>query len=242
MVFIQIIIVQILAFLALVFVLRKVMLSSSYSETNRMKKLNEENTQKAQELAKKVSDAERQYQEKVIFAEETIKKMKNEAKEETDLTVKKMLSEARTQSEHLIQQASNAREEIRDEMAEGMRDKSLALACQIFERVMDKRQLKIVHEGYVDEILDEIDKMSETALGKQDGEASIEVKTPFPLSSLHHKRLEYVLGSKVREGLRVQEVKDPSVVAGVIIKLGNLVVDGSLSGKAKRVAKTLKEG
>ena len=48
---IQLIIIQIITFAGLVFILRKIMITSSYGETQRLQELNKENTAKAQELA-----------------------------------------------------------------------------------------------------------------------------------------------------------------------------------------------
>ena len=59
MLLIQMIIIQVVTFAALVLVLRKIMYSTSFMETRRLQKLNQENTQKAMELAKRIEESER---------------------------------------------------------------------------------------------------------------------------------------------------------------------------------------
>ena len=65
MLIIQMIIIQVITFAALVFVLRKIMYSASFGETKRLQQLNQENAKKAQELVNKIEEAEKQYQEKL---------------------------------------------------------------------------------------------------------------------------------------------------------------------------------
>ena len=53
----QLIIIQVITFMALVFVLRKIMYSASFMETKRLQQLSQENERRTRELAKKIEEA-----------------------------------------------------------------------------------------------------------------------------------------------------------------------------------------
>ncbi len=71
------------------------------------------------------------------------------------------------------------------------------------------------------------------------GIASAEVVTAVPLEAAEEKaitrRLEAITGAKVALTTRV----DPSVLGGVVARIGDRLLDGSISGKLKALRKSL---
>ncbi len=62
---------------------------------------------------------------------------------------------------------------------------------------------------------------------------TVEVAVPFPLTQVQKERLKKSLSSQMGRSVTVKETVDQEIVAGMVIRLGNLVFDGSLTNKLK---------
>jgi len=240
----QAIIVQVITFIGLALVLRKVLMKSSYSETRRLQQLNEENAQKARELTGKIADAENEYREKMAKAEEEIIEMKARAKKEVEEIKEIVIAKGKTESDRIVAQALGAKEEIRLEIEEQMQEKVVDFSHKVFQKILNSEEQKLVHDGLLGNIFKELDKVEKSrlqAVGQNeafDGKAAI--KTSRPISAEHKKKLEAILSSKLGQKITVQETVEKKIMAGIVIALGSFIIDGSLSEQFKKAAQELK--
>jgi len=243
---VQLIIVQIITFAGLVLVLRKILLSSSVNETRRLQDINASNALKAQELARQMEDAEKEYKEKMAMAEKEARSMREKAKKEGDALKEERIAEGKQEAERIIQQALNAKGEMRIEIEEQMQEKSADFSYKIIRKILSGEGQKMVHDGLVAEGLKELDKIDAAALkeiGDKLASASglaVEIRTPHAMSSPQKEKLIKILSSKTAKDVNLQEVVDQDIVAGFIVKLDSFVIDGSLLEKFKKAAETLK--
>lgn len=88
-------------------------------------------------------------------------------------------------------------------------------------------------------VLPEIAVLFETYRIEQEKKANIQVTSAFPLSTLEQQQLTQVLKNRLqREILLVCDI-DKSLIGGMVIRSGNLVIDGSVRGKLTRLAAQL---
>lgn len=71
------------------------------------------------------------------------------------------------------------------------------------------------------------------------GQASAIVYTPFALSEDKVKEIALHFGKVTGKTLRTQTVIDPTLLGGILVRIGDRVYDGSLSGKLERLQKSL---
>lgn len=64
-----------------------------------------------------------------------------------------------------------------------------------------------------------------------EGEVVAEVRTPMPLGDGQVERLRDALARATNRRVQVKIVVDPSVVGGVVTKVGDTVLDGSIRGR-----------
>lgn len=64
-----------------------------------------------------------------------------------------------------------------------------------------------------------------------EGEVVAEVRTPMPLADGQIERLREALARATNRRVQVKIVVDPSVVGGVVTKVGDTVLDGSIRGR-----------
>ncbi|HQP09966.1 MAG TPA: F0F1 ATP synthase subunit delta [Candidatus Omnitrophota bacterium] len=240
----QAIILQVIFFAGLVFVLRKVLLSSSYAETKRLQQLNEENTQKAQELAAKVAEAENEYREKMLKTDEEIRLLKAKAKKEIEDLKEAIIAKGKAEGDRIVTQALNARDEIRAEIEEQMNERAIDLSRKIFRKVLGAPEQQRVHEGLIEGVLSELEKMDKEQLQAipldKASQGKVQVKTAHPLSADQKKRLETILTSRLGQSITAEETVGQEIIAGIVITLGSFVIDGSFAERFNRAAASMK--
>ena len=240
----QAIILQVIFFFGLVLVLRKVLISSSFAETKRLQGLNEENTQKAQELAGKISDAENEYREKMLKMDEEIRVLKAKAKKEIEDLKEAIIAKSKAESDRIVTQALNARDEIRAEIEEQMHERAVELSRRIFRKILSSDEQALVHGGLLESVFRELSEIDKDRLKAVDPDESlkgvIEVKTSQPMTAQQKERLETILSLKLDQKITVKEVTDKEIIAGIVIALGSFVIDGSFAERFRKAAADIK--
>ena len=234
---IQLILIQVFTFGALVFVLRKIMYSASYLETRRLQQLNNENTLKAQELAVKIEEAQSQYQQKLADAEAESRRLKSSAKEEIDKLKQQVLDKARQESERIIAQALNSKEKIKEEIEANMQEKCVAQSLSLIREVLGSKSQSLMHEGFVDEIIKEIEEIDVTKLQIPADKGELIIASA--ISETKKSKIASILSDKAGRAITLEATVNNEIIAGIIIKLGSFVIDASLAGKLKEAAQAL---
>jgi len=241
---VQLIIVQIITFIGLALVLRKILISSSYSETKRLQQLNEENTLKSQELARKIAEAENEHLERITKAEDETREMKKKARKEIEELRDAIVAKGKAEGERIVAQALSAKEEIRAEIEDQMQERCVAISLKMFRKILSSEEQKLVYDGLMGSALRELaaiegDRLKAVNLDELSQKA-VEVKTSHSMNPEQKEKLETVLSSKLGKKITVQEVRDREIISGIVIMLGSFMIDGSLSERFRRAAEGLK--
>ncbi|MEP9354133.1 F0F1 ATP synthase subunit delta [Xanthobacter sp. KR7-65] len=75
----------------------------------------------------------------------------------------------------------------------------------------------------------------------QRGETSAEVTVAAPLSDAHYAALKEALAEKTGKDVNLDVTVDPSILGGLIVKLGSRMVDASLKTKLNSIRHAMKE-
>ncbi len=234
---IKLVIIQAVAFIGLVLVLRKIMYSASFEETKRLQQLSLENSKRAQELAAKIEGAEKQYQEKLEMAEMEIKRLKVEAKAENEKLKEETLIRARQEAERIVKQALNTKEKVREELEAGLQQKSVDQSVALIQEVLGSKNMILLHDGFVKSALEEIAKVDAANLNVTTDKGELIIAGR--ISEEDKQKLTALVREKAGKDISLEESLNKSLLAGIVIKLGSLVLDGSLSGKIRESAERL---
>jgi F0F1-type ATP synthase delta subunit len=237
--FLQFLGVHLVVFGALVFLLRKIMYSTSVEETGRLKKLSEENSKKSGDLARKVQEAERQYKEKLMKAEDDIRGLKNAAQDEAEEIKKDALDRAKQESEKIVAQALNSKEKIREEVMSQMQGKVIDLSCKLVSQVLSSRTQRMTHKSFLQEILADIGRIDPSQLQVDVDEG--ELVTPYEFRPDELEAIAIIIADKTDRKLKLTQKVDETIIAGIIIRLGSLVIDASLAGKVRAASESMRE-
>lgn len=241
------IIINLVTFLAMVFVFRKVMISSSYDETRRLQQQNLENSRKAVELEQKIEEAEKHYKEKLVRAEDEIRKLKERAGKEAEALKEQMVTKAKEERDRLIEQAINAREKLREDIEAGLVEKSLELSRRIVTEIFNSEHQKLVYDAFLKEVFEAMEKMDLGTLkgvipGTVPGITQCRVQSSHALDSRQRETLIKILSERAGEKISLEEVTDKGLIAGIIVQIGSFRIDGSLAAKFRKAAENIRHG
>ena len=91
-------------------------------------------------------------------------------------------------------------------------------------------------EGILSDIVDGFVKLANELRGYADAFFT----TAKPLSEDELNKLAAQFGEIVKKSLRVQSIVDPTILGGVIVRIGDRLYDGSVVGKLQRFQQNLK--
>jgi F-type H+-transporting ATPase subunit delta len=228
---IPMIILQVVTFAALVFVLRKLMYSASTEEAKRLKQMEEEYIRRTQELAMKMDSVDKEYKAKVNIAEEEARHIREQAKVDAEKARDESLNKAHAESERIVNQAINTRNKIRQELEEQLQDKALETARKLIPKILESKHQKALHAGLAEERAEALESVppEKFAVSPEKGEVS----TAYELGKDAVEKMAAVISKKAGKKIVLTEKVDKAVVAGVVIKLGSIIIDGSILGRLK---------
>ena len=89
-------------------------------------------------------------------------------------------------------------------------------------------------------LLPEIADLFELFKAEQEKSVDVEVTSAFALNNEQKDKLAKVLSARLSREVRLHATEDASLIGGVVIRAGDLVIDGSVRGKIAKLAEALK--
>ncbi|MGE4314300.1 MAG: F0F1 ATP synthase subunit delta [Pseudobdellovibrionaceae bacterium] len=74
------------------------------------------------------------------------------------------------------------------------------------------------------------------------GEMNVMVTTAYPLSAAQKKQLTGTLSKTLGQDVALIEETDPSLLGGMVLNVGSIMIDDSLKGKLERLKLNMKSG
>ena len=231
------ILIQIVIFVVLILMFRKIMTQNVVQATTHLDEMSQEYAEKEKEISKRLQEAKQQAQETVLRAHSEAEKRKaqliKDAEEERD----SILKQARTQSEEVIQHADKSRQLLLAEIDQRIAKAAIVKACELIESSLSDEFKKEVHKRWVEDLINGGFKgIGNLKIPENIKEAK--VISAFPLTDEQRKAISKKLKDTLKRDIRLKEDNDPKIVSGLIITVGSLVLDGSLKNKIQEKAKS----
>ena len=102
-----------------------------------------------------------------------------------------------------------------------------------------KAFIKILAENKRLELISAISKLFEKFKAQQEKFSDISVLSAYELDSKSEKLLTEKLRSVLNNDVSLQTEIDQSLLGGVVIRAGDMVIDGSVKGRLNKLAETL---
>lgn len=179
-------------------------------------------------LEERLSEAEAEADEIVTEAQKRAEAQRQEMLEEVEDEIERMLVDAREDVQQMREQTV---EEFHDELIEALMD----ISAEVIGRAAPPE----LHDKLVEQLADRIWEMGQeemervSAFRQSLGERTptARVTTPRPLSSEQQGELARTFTALADRNVDIQVETDPSLAAGVRVRIGDIVVDNSIAGR-----------
>ncbi|MDD5466041.1 MAG: F0F1 ATP synthase subunit delta [Candidatus Omnitrophica bacterium] len=236
MLIVSLILFQLLIFGGLIFLLRRVLTKNVTDATKHLEELSHDYSQKEQKLNQQLEEAKEKSQNIIREAQAEAERLRaqniKDAENQRDL----ILNQARSQSDTIIRQADKSRNALISELEARIEKEAINKACDLMQVTLPEKFRQEVHLYWVKELLE--DGFSQLRHLQFPSDISeVKITCAFPLTDEQRKNLSKKINDVLGYDAQLKEETEPKVVAGLIISIGSLVLDGSLKNKIEEQAK-----
>lgn len=234
--FLSLVFVQLVLFGVLVVFLRVVLTRNIAKATTHISELSQDYSQKLEEAQKRIQEADKYYDDMLLKAKTEAEKTKMQILKEANDSQLMIVGQSRKQSEEIIEKAQKSGEALLEEIQSKIAEGSVQKACEIVQEMLPGMITRNVHEAWVEELsqhaLEELDRLN---ISQEIHEAHI--ISAYELSGPQKTALEKKIASKLGRPMHFKNEVDVSLIAGLKISIGSVMIDGSLQFKIKEVAR-----
>jgi F0F1-type ATP synthase delta subunit len=233
--FIHLLIIQVLIFVGLALLLRNILTRNVTGATAHLEQLSQDFEKKQQDAKKRLAEAEQYYQKTLAQAQQEASQLKVRFEQEAQRQKDKVLEQARQESERIIERAGKTRTLLISELEQKIENRAVDRACELIQQVLPNHLHKEMHTHWFEELVSGgLEEIGRLQVPKDITEAC--VISAFGLSAQQQELLRKKLQEKLKRNIKLKEEIDSQLVAGVVVNIGSLVLDGSLKYKIKEAA------
>ncbi|HPN88695.1 MAG TPA: F0F1 ATP synthase subunit delta [Candidatus Omnitrophota bacterium] len=230
---IQLILIQVFIFTGLIFILRLLFYRQLQAALTRLKRLHEENLKREEELKQEIEKAKQEREKILLKAQEESAKLIKDAKKSAEKAIAEAQEQANIKLKSVLADGEVKIKNQENALLEKYHQKVMALSLEIFELAFSSQGKEALHHQLLDELMKEIKAMGkEKFIVKVD---KAQIRAPFLLKDEEKKRIIEILSEKMGTSCVLEETIDNALLAGLIIQLGGLTLDGSLRNKVEKI-------
>jgi F-type H+-transporting ATPase subunit b len=237
---VSLVLLQIITFAVIIGVLHFFFGSQLKVALNRLQVLHQESLEKEEVLNKELERAKVQCASEINRSKEEAKAILQKAKDDAEKLIRDSQERAHADGRKIIAEATEKSKYIEEEVRAGIDEKAIRLAQDLIRFTFAQEDLKMLHGQLIHELVDELGRIDKNKLAAVKADRA-QVITSWALSPQEESHLKEVLFSKLGYALPIEEKVDSDLILGLVIKLGGVVVDGSLKnrlGKAVHAMRT----
>jgi F0F1-type ATP synthase delta subunit len=226
----SLILFQLIVFAALMVVLKRVLTKNIVSATGHLDELNQDYLKKEEDLKRRLEEVEQRSGEMILKAKEEAATIRKESALATKTESENIILQARAKGDEIMKQAEKSRQTLLEEMDKRITIGAIDKAAELIQNTLPQKLRQDAHAQWVADIMEDgLGQLKSARL--EQGVKEIKVVSAFPLGDDLCKALSRKLKSALGADLPVKEEVDPRMVAGIVIHIGSLVLDGSLKNK-----------
>jgi len=235
----QLILIQVVTFIAIIIFLRLLFYRHLSIALKRLQQLHQQNLEKEVALTKELERAKLERQEEVERGRREANILRDKAREEAEKLKEQILLKARQDAETLLKEASKETEVLKYKVLSELEESSVNLAMGLVREIFKPQARQELQRELVDELIEELRKIEKERLKVKT--KKVEVISSYPLLDNQRNAIKEIIENVIGYSLQLEEKIDTSIISGLIINLGDLVLDGSLSNKLRKVIPYLRE-
>ncbi len=237
MLIISLIVLQVIVFAGLIFMLKRIITRNVTSATKHLEKLDQEYRKKEDEVNRRLEEVKQKSREMLENARQEAERLKNQIVKEAEQEKNNILKEARLRSNEIIEQADKSKELLISEINERITRQATEKACELIQDALPDKFKEDVHKQWVEELVrDGFSRLENLDVSEDIKE--VKVTSPLIIKEKEREMITQKLKSILGRDISVIEETDPKLIAGIVVSIGGLVLDGSLRNKIREKTKS----
>jgi F-type H+-transporting ATPase subunit b len=235
---IQLVIIQIVTFVMLIFVLRTLFYRQLNSALARLRHLHEQNIKREEELRSEIEKINQEKDAELAKAKEEAAQIVKDAKEKASKLSQDIQNQAKDDARRIFEQSTTRIKDLEKDLAANYQEMALDLSVKMLELIFTEHGKENLQRQLIMELVEEIKNIEKerfTIKTKQ-----VKVTSVSPIEPEQMKELVSILSDKIGTGIELQEETNPKLIAGLVIEIGTFIIDGSLRSKLRKVIPYLK--
>lgn len=235
----QVVILQIIVFGAVIFFLRKILYRDTESSVNRLDRVYQDTLNKQKELNQKIETAEKEYNAKKEEAALIAGKLKTQALDEARVKQDEIIKKAKAEAEEVIKRAREAVDKQAREIEKKLRANIVDEAAGLISVSLSPEAIALLHHRFIEEFLEKAKNFDLSGAGESI--STLKIRSAIALTDSERQKFTQFVASKVSRPVSIEEEVDQKLTAGVAFQFGTLLLDGSLNNFIREAAETLKK-
>lgn len=240
MLIIGFVVAQIVILGMVIALLRRLIFSDTNSAINRLTKLDNMNREKEKLLARKLEQAQKQIDEQKQLIQDEEQKIKAEARRAANQLHEDIIRKAKEEGDDIIRKAQAAKEQIQIDAMIQAESKMIEICAEILNKTLAPVVQAQMNEKLVAEFITELEKADLSKINTDVSEIEIVSSLPVPVAD--QEKIKKILQTKLGRTVRLYSNEDPKLLGGILMKVGTMVVDGSLAERVNEAAVQMKQG
>jgi len=240
MLIIGFVVAQILILGVVITLLRRLIFSDTNSAINRLTKLDNMNREKEKLLARKLEQAQKQIDEQKQVIQDEEQRIKAEARRAANQLHEDIIRKAKEEGDDIIRKAQATKEQIRTDAMVEAEGKMIEICSEILNKTLSSVVQAQMNDKLVEEFISELEKADLSKINSDVNE--IEIISSLPVSVGDQEKIKKTLQTKLNRQVRLYSNEDPKLLGGILMKIGTMVVDGSLAERVHEAASQMKQG
>lgn len=235
MLLVSFIVLMALLFVVLVVSLRKILNRNVVSATAHLEQVSAEYAKREEQIRKQLEDTQRQCKEIVENAQKDAQQKREEIIKQSQEDKEKVVNEAKQKAEDIIKQADKTRNTLIAEIDQKIEERALKRAAELIQQAVPENVRQEIHNRWLDDLISSRLQQLER-LHLPEGKLEAKIISAFTLNAKQREAVKNKIKEKIGRNIDLKEEVDAAVIAGLIIKIGSLVLDGSLRFKIQEAA------
>jgi F-type H+-transporting ATPase subunit b len=236
---------QIVNFLILFLALRLLLWKPMLKMLNERKQRIARGLEDAEQARRDRERAQAEYEERIKQAGQEREEILVRAAGEGEQAKAEALAQARAQAEQIVAEGKETVERERQQMLAELRNQVAALSIAaanklIGEALDEQRQHRLIDEFFSGIKAGRVVVMEEQELEQaKAGEVTATVTSALPLTGEEKAVVSGGLAEQLDQVPAIEFKVDPAILGGLVIKVGNKVIDGSVGGRLEALRESL---
>lgn len=224
---------------AIIFVIKRLLLSDTMHAVNRIKQVEAEVRKREDAIKKEIDEHEKEFTRKKAAAEEEMAKRRQESEKELAQQRDQIVADAKREGDKIIDQAKKNEQKLRQQIAQNMEEKAVQYGAEVFRLVFSEQMNQELNKQFINELLDALEGIDSASITVDASDA--EFTSSHPIHPDQKARLQKLLADKFGVNIEIQEKIREELMGGLIFKLGSLEIDGSLLNRYQEAATEVKK-